>query len=209
MIDTTSFLIGTMLNSGESPGPSPEPELPGEYQRVEYLDFTPDAGFLVTVPDYASFIVECASDTTDSGHCAVGYRVRSYTTYDWRVDIANVNNDQSLRFWQKGSNYAYYDSYIPITVGEKMTFRFTIKGSRTNAYIGRYSEYSGEYYGWDGKISKFTARDMYTGELLADFIPCYKKADNTIGVYDVIGNVFYGNLISSGSGAVAKGPDVI
>ena len=208
-IDIPSLLMGKALGSGGGGGGGDEPKLPDEYQRVEYLDFTPDAGFKLTVPAFSSLTVECASDTTDSNHCVIGYRENSYTNYDWNVGIGNVNNVQSLRFWAKGSGYYhYYDAPVSIVIGQKMTFHVVISGSRTYAYVGRYSTKDSEYYGWDGKFYSLKARDTYSGELLADFVPCYKKADNTIGIYDTVGKAFYGTLTASGSGAVAKGPDV-
>lgn len=44
-----------------------------------------------------------------------------------------------------------------------------------------------------------------TGELLADFIPCYRKADNEVGMYDLVSETFKTN---SGTGVFEKGADV-
>ena len=41
--------------------------------------------------------------------------------------------------------------------------------------------------------------------LVRNFIPCYRKSDNEIGMYDAINDVFYTN---SGTGTFLKGPDV-
>lgn len=41
--------------------------------------------------------------------------------------------------------------------------------------------------------------------IIRDFIPCYRKSDNEIGLYDIVGNKFYTN---QGSGAFIKGADV-
>lgn len=41
--------------------------------------------------------------------------------------------------------------------------------------------------------------------LMRDLIPCYRKSDSTIGLYDLVNNQFYTN---SGSGTFTKGPDV-
>lgn len=47
---------------------------------------------------------------------------------------------------------------------------------------------------------------IYNGnELRRDFIPCYHKSDNEIGLYDLINEVFYTNL---GTGTFLKGADV-
>lgn len=41
--------------------------------------------------------------------------------------------------------------------------------------------------------------------LICDFIPCYRKSDNEIGLYDLVNDVFYTN---QGTGTFAKGNDV-
>ena len=42
-------------------------------------------------------------------------------------------------------------------------------------------------------------------KLVRNFIPCYRKSDNTIGLYDVMNNTFYTN---AGTGTFLKGNDV-
>lgn len=192
-------------------GGGDDPRLPAEYQRVEYLDFTPDAGFLVDIPaKHMCWTVECSSDTTESSHCIFGYRASSYTTNDFYFYTSNVNGVQSLYRWSKGTYTIFIsDSAVPITIGERMTYSAAIDtGTRGKAFIGRYSEKSGEYMGWDGKFYSIKGHDLLTQELTANFVPCYKKADNTIGIYDTVSDTFYGTISASGSGAVAKGPDV-
>ncbi len=48
---------------------------------------------------------------------------------------------------------------------------------------------------------------IYTsGNLVRDFVPCYRKSDNVAGLYDLVNGVFYTN---GGSGEFTVGPDVI
>jgi len=54
-----------------------------------------------------------------------------------------------------------------------------------------------------GKIYYLKFYDNST--LIADFVPCYRKSDNEIGLYDVIRKKFYTN---SGTGIFIKGNDV-
>jgi hypothetical protein len=44
-----------------------------------------------------------------------------------------------------------------------------------------------------------------SGVLVRNFIPCYRKSDNVIGMYDVINDAFYTN---SGTGTFIKGPNI-
>lgn len=44
------------------------------------------------------------------------------------------------------------------------------------------------------------------GNLVRDFVPCFDKVNNTVGMYDLVFNKFYSN---SGTGVFSVGPDVI
>lgn len=55
-----------------------------------------------------------------------------------------------------------------------------------------------------GKIYSFTM-DKADGTPIRNFVPCYRKSDNVIGLYDTVGGTFYAN---NGSGSFTKGADV-
>lgn len=59
-----------------------------------------------------------------------------------------------------------------------------------------------------GVASQFCSMKLYAmyiydnGNLVRDFVPCYRKSDNVAGLYDLVNNVFYTN---AGSGVFAVG----
>ena len=61
-----------------------------------------------------------------------------------------------------------------------------------------------------GVASQFCSMKLYAmyiydnGNLVRDFVPCYRKSDNVAGLYDLVNNVFYTN---AGSGVFAVGAD--
>ena len=61
-----------------------------------------------------------------------------------------------------------------------------------------------------GVANQFCSMKLYAmyiydnGNLVRDFVPCYRKADNVAGLYDLVNNVFYTN---AGSGVFAVGAD--
>ena len=63
----------------------------------------------------------------------------------------------------------------------------------------------------DGNIFEYTASKLYTLKfydgsiLIRNFIPCYRKSDGEIGLYDLVNNVFKTN---AGTGTFLKGNDV-
>lgn len=54
-----------------------------------------------------------------------------------------------------------------------------------------------------GRLYQFQIYD--DDKLVRNFIPCYRKSDNTIGLYDVVNNRFYTN---AGKGMFLKGNDM-
>ncbi len=65
--------------------------------------------------------------------------------------------------------------------------------------------YRTDRYHFNGKIYYFKWLDS-NNELVQDLVPCYRKSDNEIGMYDLVSNTFY---INAGTGTFIKGPDVI
>lgn len=55
------------------------------------------------------------------------------------------------------------------------------------------------------RISYFQYYDK-TDTLICDLVPCYRKADGVIGMYDIVRNIFLTNV---GSGTFTKGADMI
>lgn len=54
-------------------------------------------------------------------------------------------------------------------------------------------------------IGKFQYYDK-NDELICDLIPCYRKSDGVIGMYDLVRRLFLTNV---GSGTFAKGPEIL
>ena len=63
--------------------------------------------------------------------------------------------------------------------------------------------YDQQRYPYVGKI--YSASYSANGTLLCDLVPCYRKSDNVIGMYDKVSRKFYTN---AGTGTFGKGADV-
>lgn len=59
--------------------------------------------------------------------------------------------------------------------------------------------------GSTSKVYRCTIWDKTTGDMIADFVPCYRKSDDEIGMFDLVSETFKTNL---GSGTFTKGDDV-
>ncbi len=60
-------------------------------------------------------------------------------------------------------------------------------------------------YGWIGKIYSIKLYGN-NNELIRNLIPCYRKSDDEVGLYDVVNNTFYTN---AGTGTFSKGEDIV
>lgn len=79
----------------------------------------------------------------------------------------------------------------------------TFSGSYTAILFGMSSGGAFDSRGFKGKV--YSAKIYQKGELMRDYVPCYRKSDNIIGLFDKVTGVFYTN---AGTGTFVKGGDV-
>lgn len=191
-----------------------EPDLPSAYQRVAYLDFTPSIGIVITIPTsgYFLYTADFSPDRVASSpnNDVFGYRLSSRTEKDFEIGntttsyswIRTPGNDNGLRIADQTS----------ASVGVRMAARTLLVNPRSTAMIGKYSyNYSSSSVNnlaFDGKFYSLKAIDILTGNTAAWFVPCYRKSDNQVGVYDHIAQDFYYSTYAVGSGySIVAGPD--
>lgn len=90
----------------------------------------------------------------------------------------------------------------------KETINDTTQGAYTmsaNLFLFAQNYNGTTRYGGARQIGKFQYYDK-NDKLICDLIPCYRKSDNVIGMYDLVRRTFLTNI---GGGTFIKGPDVI
>lgn len=89
-------------------------------------------------------------------------------------------------------NYSYSNNSLSINITNSFNiYLLAINQDNTAISLGTYKLYTFKIY------------DNNT--LVRDFIPCYRKSDNVLGLYDLINKVFYTN---AGTGAFTYGGEV-
>lgn len=73
-----------------------------------------------------------------------------------------------------------------------------------NLYLFAQNYKGSPRFGGERKISSFKYYDK-NDKLICYLIPCYRKSDNVIGMYDTVRHIF---LTNAGSGSFTKGADV-
>ncbi len=212
--------LATAISEGGGGGIEPSPELPEEYQRVEYLDFQ-GGYFSVNFPLTAIYnvIFSTSEESTTRSQGILGSR-RSSTNRDTDFQVSIAEDLSEVAFWQRVLSDTTLVGATNISKDEKVSVWGTLtKYSSAYTYIGiynpfdsgtnKYSKY--EFYGKIYKTTGYTINSESGSILvpLCDFIPCYRKSDNQVGLYDVVTETFYTpTLLTYLSGTVTAGPDV-
>jgi hypothetical protein len=147
------------------------------------------------------------SETTDSS-CStfVTYinwstqRARATKDWTWNWQTTSVAADTSRHtFILDKSTYKIYTNWTQIyswsngyTITKNWEFPLTIFATRNTAYVG-YIEHS--------SAKLYSCKIYESGTLVRDFVPCYRKSDTEIWVYDLVTNAFFTN---QGTGTFTK-----
>lgn len=190
--------------------------LPTEYQQVEYIEST---GTQYLVIDYIASGITISKgkfQITDVSKAAFlfGSRTSGGTSF------YGLN-------WGSGTPYKYYNSYLnakltDAEIDDEIHTFYKDKGklyidsteisdvSQTNFTtpnkINIFGCASGDHLGYLPPFARIFYLQFYDNEeLKIDLIPCYRKSDGVIGMYDLVEDKFYTN---SGTGTFVKGKDV-
>ena len=108
------------------------------------------------------------------------------------IDVSRVQNvGRTLTVEVDGETYTNSDSAAATTASASAVF---VLGNGATGTVK---------YGYIGKI--YSASYYADGVRKCNLVPCYRKSDGVIGMYDKVAGKFYTN---SGTGTLVKGADV-
>ena len=183
--------------------------LPSAYQEVEYIQSTGTQYIALNTPITSNYNIEIDYETTGTINFLLGtskqgalhfclggdFIIRStgWNTYGYTTTGNREVIKNSGKYWYLNDSLATTTSDISsITIEYGLTlFVYNVNGAINS---GTFSSYK-----------LFNFKEYYGNELKADYIPCYRKSDNEIGMYDLVTNTFYTN---QGSGTFLKGANV-
>lgn len=195
--------------------------LPKEYQQVEYIESTGTQCLNTNVLPY----VNADSSPVRSTKLYIEFE---FTTEKIQAIFGSQNTSSSGLFkLRTGSSGALW---FAISASDYMGNLLSGITKHSALIYARQSQIDGEnvstYYGTNfsgtfpiylfalnnaGNIENFANAKIYTcqiyndDELIRDFIPCYRKSDSEIGLYDLVERKFYTN---QGTGTFLKGADI-
>ena len=189
--------------------------LPHEYQEVEYIESTGtqwiDTGYK---PDSNTSIEMKAESTSMSNlalYCArTDYTQDTYTAFlvngeQLRVDYGTIQN--TIASYSRNNFHIYKQDKNLIYVDNNYVTSLSSASFITSYNMYLFASHRGtENLDNIGKTLKvYYAKIWDNGVMVRNMIPCYRKSDGKIGMYDTVNNVFYNN---QGTSTFLKGEDV-
>jgi len=203
----------------------PEPYIPVEYQEVEYIE---SSGTQYINTNYYPYKTKAelqfqapTRPTGDSQYVSGVYNVNNNRYYLVLFDPSDGyfrTCDRSAN-WYNG-NLTSYNSNVHTIIYNDENYKVYFDGTTINKTVSDLTTQSSQplvlfaYIDSTPKVAQFfTGRIMYlklwdkdTNTMVRDLVPCYRKSDDEIGMYDRANGVFYTN---AGTGTFTKGPNVI
>lgn len=185
--------------------------LPSEYQQVDYIESTGTQYINTGVIGNTGLRIVAEMGYATAGYALFGSRNPRFfvTLYPSTNFDFGYNGDIITEIYVENRKIYSIDfdtSAYPARFGIDGVYRTSTARSDTNRpmYI-----FGCNFNGAPRSLSKSIFKSMTitdkNGELLRNFVPCYRKSDGEIGMYDLVNGVFYTN---SGSGTFIKGEDV-
>lgn len=197
---------------------SKQGKLPSEYKQVEYIESTGtqyiDTG--IKLNQDSKIITEIQLTNNGSQPSSVFGSRTSATENNFecvsssssnvgiRIDFQNYETNRLTTEFNNEKNYILISKTL-MQIGEntKRYIYYTDFETPSNCYI---FYVSGEnIYGQKAKMRLYNFKIYQNDVLIKDFIPCYKKINNEIGLYDLVSNTFFTN---AGTGEFIAGGDV-
>ena len=215
---TTNYIDGS-LKANIAKGTSNQNLLPSEYQEVEYIAST-GTQFIELPFGFERTDIVDFDMSIDTGQYPDKYLISPKT---WN----NNNNRFAMGIGMSSQNFAVgFGSKSTGSTGvtpaysndglrhhwhyENSIFTILDVGS---TYTGTSDTFGGVtanlklFYGYNtntkGKIYRYV--HWKNGEKIIELIPCYRKSDNVIGLYDLINGDFY---LNGGTGTFTKGNNI-
>lgn len=205
---TTNYVISSMYTIGN---------IPEQYQQVEYIESTGtqyiDTGInmasnIQLVLDFQLLTSENSGERILTGswdNRARGFifAIRNgvfqyiYGNDSWNGTTA-VADSQRHTITVNKEGKAFFDEQELASQGSNTL------NSNTSIYLFNTNVLRAWNTGIKAKI--YSVQIYQNGTLIRDFIPCYRKADEMVGMYDQVNGQFYTNI---GTGEFIKGKNII
>lgn len=182
------------------------PRLPDEYQEVEYIEgdgnqFCSQQNLNIEVSGDLTVCYKFAvNEHTDAMYFSTITASGLSAGQAYSLGYTGAASDLYIRWNQVQSNETRVDYTIPEV---KEVTRTNNVSNVILDYVSLFA-HGGNYKPWKGKIYKYWLK--INNVYIFNWIPCYRKSDKVIGLYDLVSRTFVTNI---GTGAFLVGDDII
>ena len=189
-------------------------KLPSEYQEVEYIESTGtqyiDTGYKAN--NNSSVEIEVSDMVINDQYVAIFGARESNLNQFWVFFTQNTHIIKA-RYNNQTSTGVPINNYTKINldknkffVNDELKFEFEKQDFSCNydLYLFCVNNLDSVQY-LNNSVRIYSCKIYDNNNLVRDFVPCYRKSDNVIGMYDLANNIFYTN---SGTGDFLKGADI-
>lgn len=190
-----------------------EDNLPFKYQELEYIESNGYQYINTGFNPNENTGIEVKFTTIKKGQAIFGSRIDStpinafaaWQSNGWRMQFGSMNaTDSSVdvsgdnpHLLIKRKNTDYLDG--------KIIHQFNKESFDSSLPIYLFGINEGGVFKW-GLYGKIYYSKIFDNDIIVrNLIPCYRKSDGEIGMYDIVNNMFYTN---SGTGDFIAGPEV-
>lgn len=195
------------------------PVLPAAYQQVEYIESSGTQAIITDkwLKQNTEIYCEFMYLGTDSGYLS------TFGCNSPSCGFSNSNGTHTTTYCSFGSavdrtvvvptSYFYNDFHTVLINSTGCTFdsTYSVSYSGTVSQENPVSKIALFARDENGTLARFSSRRIRAfqikegGVLVTDLIPCYRKSDDVIGMYDTVTDTFYTN---AGTGVFTKGANV-
>lgn len=170
--------------------------LPAEYQEVEWVGVQNHSSSPTAYIDVGVYAIPTGAVLRmETKPFSIIGQYDSPAGYNGSFEIYYTNNGQAMATYG-GTTYNF-----TYTIGSEWD-SFSITSGRPSGL--NLLTYRADKYAFNGKFKTAQITDS-SNNVVHDYVPCYRKSDNEIGVYDIVTDTFHTN---SGTGTLVKGNDV-
>ena len=206
-------------------GNSVQGRLPDEYQEVEYIESTGtqyiDTKYVpnkdteikanVAFMEKTDILQQFGVITNLGISGKAKYSRRHFGVFENMLTCfkTTLSSGGDVRLTYNNNFHEYYLSNTTAKIDDTSATPATTSNSNVTFTLFARNSYTNT--GGSAKISNYAKAKLKTFKiyensiLIMDLVPCYRKSDNIIGLYDTVNDVFYTN---AGTGTFTKGNDI-
>ena len=172
--------------------------LPAEYQEVQWIGRTNNQpGIACNFGDLGPLTMTIVVEHDGGISCSA--------SFVGRLAWSNTVNDYFVFFDSDTTVSTYGDNVAIISASESNKQHTVVLDIHVPSTTGRFNLFK-IHAGTNSFIGKIYSVLLKKDDtIIADLVPCYRKADGEIGMYDIVSNTFFTNI---GTGTFTKGGNV-